>query len=202
MENFIRTYDDVISGQGCDHLIETLEKQTVYSHEEWDNENKEHIALARVRGLDINDTQMTLDPYYPTLAKEINEDIVESDKKWIDLEEKIAKLEDDDRQENVEEILKILEISSRRLKDKNLKESWIARVLEEWRKYQNEDGSSKKITENEKKRREILRKFLDMSYKWSDAVRLICYKWQKKKYDYERWTIEDDRMVMIAEIED
>ena len=76
MENFIRTYDDVISGQGCDHLIETLEKQTVYSHEEWDNEDKEHKALARVRGLDINDTQMTLDPYYPTLAKEINEDII------------------------------------------------------------------------------------------------------------------------------
>tara|TARA_B100000965_G_scaffold189591_1_gene158271 strand:- start:911 stop:1498 length:588 start_codon:yes stop_codon:yes gene_type:complete len=62
MENFIRTYDNVLSDEGCNHLIELIDKQT--------------ITTNRIRGLEIKDRQMTIDPYFPTLAKEINEDVI------------------------------------------------------------------------------------------------------------------------------
>ena len=62
MENFIRTYDNVLSDEGCNHLIELIDRQT--------------ITTNRIRGLEIKDRQMTIDPYFPTLAKEINEDVI------------------------------------------------------------------------------------------------------------------------------
>ena len=63
MENFIRTYDGVISEEGCDHLIDMISRQVTTSND-------------RIRGLEINDTQFTIDPYFPILAKEINEDLI------------------------------------------------------------------------------------------------------------------------------
>ena len=76
MENFIRTYDNVISDNGCDHLMGMLDQQVVYSQEEWEKDNYEHRALGRQRGQDMQDTQMTIDPYFPNISKEVNEDVI------------------------------------------------------------------------------------------------------------------------------
>tara|TARA_B100001094_G_C17949279_1_gene679674 strand:- start:112 stop:723 length:612 start_codon:yes stop_codon:yes gene_type:complete len=76
MENFIRQYDNVISDNGCNHLMKMLDQQVVYSQEEWDKDNDEHRALGRQRGQDLQDTQMTIDPYFPNVSKEICEDVI------------------------------------------------------------------------------------------------------------------------------
>ena len=66
MENFIRTYENVITDEGCDHLISRIDNTTEYSGDE------------RIRGQDIKDKQLTLDPYFPIMSQEINQDIIDN----------------------------------------------------------------------------------------------------------------------------
>ena len=66
MENFIRTYENVITDDGCDHLISRIDSTTEYS------------GGNRICGLDIKDKQLPLDPYFPIMSQEINQDIIDN----------------------------------------------------------------------------------------------------------------------------
>ena len=65
MENFIRTYENVITDEGCDYLIDLIDRQVIAGN-----------AVDRIRAGWLDDKQLTIDAYYPTLAKEINEDLI------------------------------------------------------------------------------------------------------------------------------
>jgi hypothetical protein len=69
MENFIRTYDNVVNDEGCDHLIQLIDNQTIHTDK-------------RIRGLDIDDKQLCLDPYWPEMTKEINNDVIQNAFRW------------------------------------------------------------------------------------------------------------------------
>ena len=69
MENFIRTYDNVVNDEGCDHLIQLIDNQTIHTDK-------------RIRGLDIEDKQLCLDPYWPEMSKEINNDVIQNAFRW------------------------------------------------------------------------------------------------------------------------
>ena len=66
MENFIKTYDGVLSEQGCDYLIDLIDRQVI----------TDGNAVDRILASGLVDRQLTVDAFYPALAKEINEDVI------------------------------------------------------------------------------------------------------------------------------
>ena len=61
-ENFIRTYNDVLTDNQIEFLTNTIDNQVVYNNRSLREE--------------LQDKQFTIDPFFPDFARELNEEVV------------------------------------------------------------------------------------------------------------------------------
>lgn len=61
-DRFIKTYDNILSEEGITFLKNKIDQQIIFE--------------PRSKNVHLQDKQFTIDPYFPDLAKDINEDIL------------------------------------------------------------------------------------------------------------------------------